>query len=79
MSDGCHYCGSTEEDLRPYGPGGSPICYPCMKADPARERAAENALGGLIDAAAAISPTGVVAIGEPEGPRPFDPKEADGG
>ena len=23
MSDTCHYCGTSEEELRPYGPGGA--------------------------------------------------------
>jgi hypothetical protein len=72
---GCHYCATTARELRPYGPGGSLICFTCMKASPEREAAAHGALGALLDAAAAISPTGVVAIGDAGGPRPFDPKE----
>lgn len=73
----CYYCGPTDRELRPYGPGGSPICFPCMKASPEREEAAKQAFGALLDGSAAISPTGVVAIGESDGPRPFDPREAD--
>lgn len=64
----CHYCQSTTEELRPYGPGGKPICHPCMKTSPEREAAAESALGTLLDAAGAM--TGVVAVGTENGPQP---------
>jgi len=50
---GCHYCGTTERDLRPYGPGGSNVCLPCVEADPAREEAAMNAFAAMLDAAEA--------------------------
>lgn len=69
----CHYCGPTREELRPYGPGGSDICYPCMKATPDRERAAEGAFGALLDAAGSMSP--VVAIGSDIGPQPVTTQE----
>lgn len=75
--EGCHYCGTTERELRPYGPGGSPLCFPCMTASPEREQAAKNTFGALVDANEAISPTGVVTIGgftteeAEQGPRPF--------
>lgn len=66
----CHYHGETDRELRPYGPGGSMICYPCMKATPEREVAAVAALGALLDANAEIG-GGVVEIGHEEGPQPF--------
>lgn len=79
----CHHCGVTAEEwakqgreLRPYGPGGTWICFPCMKATPEREATAHGAYGALLDSAAAITTTGVIAIGDATGPRPFDPKEA---
>lgn len=71
----CHYCNQPGE-LRPYGPGGSWVCFPCATATPAREQAAQEAFGTLLDANEAISPSGAVAIGESGGPRPFDLKEA---
>jgi hypothetical protein len=67
MTRACHYCGTTEE-LRPYGPGGADICFPCMKATPEREATASGAFGALLDAAAAISP--IVMIGQDTGPEP---------
>ena len=74
----CFYgCGATK-DLRPYGPGGALVCFPCATATPERNEAAQRAYGALLDANAAISPTGVVAIGGEEGPRPFDPRHIDG-
>lgn len=71
----CHYCGSSEKELRPYGPGGNDVCFPCMKASPEREAQAKAAFGALLDASEQISPSGVVAIGEDIGPRPFNPDE----
>jgi len=70
VTAGCHYCG-TSDGLRPYGPSGSPICFPCMKATPEREATAHNALGALIGAAEAASPHGVAVIGTDDGPVPL--------
>ncbi len=69
----CCYCGSTKREMRPYGPGGSMTCFPCMKSSPDRERAAEQAYHALLDGATVISPSGAVAIGTEDGPVPFDP------
>lgn len=74
--DACHYCGSTDEDLRPYGPGGSFVCYPCATATPEREAQAHAAFDALFGAVEVVSP--VVAIGTKEGPVPFDPGALDG-
>lgn len=71
----CHYCSTTERDLRPYGPGGSWVCFPCAMGTPEREKQAENAFGALLDGSEAISTTGIVAIGETGGPRPLNPNE----
>lgn len=81
----CGQCGRAENfqadsksELRPYGPGGSLICYRCAFATPEAEARTEAAFGALLEGAAAISPTGLVAIGDgcEDGPRPFDPQEA---
>ena len=37
----CCLCGKAG-DLRPYGPKGAPICYPCMKSSPIREAEAKK-------------------------------------
>ncbi|GAA1138718.1 hypothetical protein [Nocardioides aquiterrae] len=69
----CHYCGTTEkDDLRPYGPGGSWVCFPCATATPEREQQAKNAFGALLDGAAAMSPDNAVMIGTEQGPRPVN-------
>lgn len=65
----CHYCGNNE-DLRPYGPGGSFICYPCATATPEREAETARAFYVQLEAAAAISPIVVLNIDE-GGPNPF--------
>lgn len=68
----CHYCGPTDRELRPYGPGMSMICFPCMKATPEREAAAQGVYGALLEATSTI---GLTAIGTEEGPHNVDPKD----
>jgi hypothetical protein len=74
----CWDCGSTEKELRPYGPGGALTCFPCAFGTPEREAATKAAFMGLLDAAETISPTGAIVIGQPEGPQPFDPEQLEG-
>jgi hypothetical protein len=69
----CHYCGSTEAELRPYGPGGAQVCFPCAMETPEREAQAKGAFGSLLDASDAISPVGVTLIGQASGPQPYVP------
>lgn len=61
-------------DLRPYGPGGAMVCFPCAMATPEREADAKAAFGALLGASEAVSPVGSVIIGQPSGPQPFVPK-----
>lgn len=70
MSAACIYCGKGEPErpLRPYGPGGAWLCFPCMKETPDREAAAHAAFDALLNAAGAMTP--VVAIGTSAGPQP---------
>ena len=86
MERQCGTCGRVEDrtldergkqkvELRPYGPGGTDICFQCAFATPDAEKQTKGAFGALLDASEAISPIGVAAIGEPTGPRPFDPRE----
>lgn len=65
----CCDCGKPG-DLRPYGPGGAPICFDCMKATPEREALAHAAFGAQMQAAAAISPIGAIMLTS-EGPEPL--------
>ena len=66
MAGNCYHCGPTDRELRPYGPGGSNICYPCATETPERETAVDRAFGALLDATAAV--TDIVVIGQPQGP-----------
>lgn len=67
----CHYCDTTER-VRPYGPGGSGICFTCMMADPEREKAAIASFHAQMAAAEAMSPLGAVVINLGEGgPQPL--------
>lgn len=72
---GCHYCGTTS-DTRPYGPGGAPICFDCMKASPEREAQAAGNFGALLSASEAVSPTGTTILSS-KGPDPFDTRILD--
>lgn len=81
MSDttrSCHYCGTTDDDLRPYGPRGSWVCFPCATATPERNTAAQRAFGALLDANAAVSETGAVLL-TGDGPVPFEPRDLTAG
>lgn len=71
----CHYCGPTDRELRPYGPGGASVCHPCAHATPEREAEAKSAFYALLDGAEAVSPHGVAVIGQESGPAPFDVNE----
>lgn len=68
----CHYCnelnGPTPRDLRPYGPGGSWICFPCMTGTPERAAAAGQAFSTQLDAADAAG--GGLSSLYTEGPQP---------
>lgn len=66
MKSGCYYCGSTD-DTRPYGPGASQVCFPCVTSDPERDAAAVAVFVAQLEAAAAISP--IVLLDE-DGPNP---------
>lgn len=66
MADRCYYCGPTDRELRPYGPGGSSVCFPCATETPEREEAAKNAFGAQLEAVGAVSET--VAVGTDLGP-----------
>lgn len=70
----CYYCGPTDNELRPYGPGGSTVCFPCATATPERERAAQGAFGALLDATSSV---GLTAIGTEAGPINVDPEDID--
>lgn len=71
----CHWCGATDREMRPYGPGGTWVCHPCATATPEREAQTEAAFYALMDGAEAISPHGVAAIGQESGPVPFDSRD----
>jgi hypothetical protein len=70
----CHYCGTTEREMRPYGPGGSLVCFPCATATPEREKDMEAQFGLLLAANEAISPSGATVL-TADGPVPFDPAD----
>jgi len=61
----CYYCGSTGKELRPYGPGGSDVCFPCAMETPEREAEAKSIFGVLTDMTGSL---GVTLIGTEQGP-----------
>ena len=61
----------SKSETRPYGPGGSMICYRCANATPARKAEVEQRMGALIQAAANADEDGIAAIGTEHGPLPL--------
>lgn len=70
----CFYCGASDRELRPYGPGGMDTCFSCMKdpRHPEREKVAMRQFDSLCGMAASQG-QGAVMIGTDDGPLPFDP------
>lgn len=74
----CSCCGQPEDfpadpgsEIRPYGPGGSDICYRCGTSAEHVDETARN-FGTVLDGATAAG--GGVAVLTDEGPAPFDGK-----
>lgn len=67
----CCWCGQSPAGMRPYSPGGSWCCVDCALATDERFDECVGRFHALIDAAEAISPSGIVAI-DADGPRPYD-------
>lgn len=67
----CCVCGQSESEMRPYGPNGAPICFPCAMK-PENKAAAEREFIGRLDVA---SKDGVAVLTK-DGPKPIG---SDGG
>lgn len=63
----CFYCKKAVHDLRPYGPGGSLICFPCMKENPEREELAKQQMKLYIQSMGTA-----VVVGLENGPVPLN-------
>lgn len=66
---GCHYCGATSADLRPYGPRGERVCFKCAFETPERKAQTEASFASQLNAA------GRVAILTDDGPATCDPRK----
>lgn len=71
----CHYGCGASEDLRPYGPDGAWVCYPCASSSTERRQATERAMAAVIGAAAAASPVGSVVFQNDRPPEPLMPED----
>lgn len=60
----CCYCDATDE-LRPYGPKGALVCFPCAMSSPEREEEARQNFASQLSAAGEL-----VIIGSDVGPYP---------
>lgn len=65
----CYICHKPNQDTRPYGHGGQSICFPCMIADPEREKEATKNFRALLEAALAAG-NGLAMSGVENGPIP---------
>jgi len=72
MGKECLYCGTTDRELRPYGPGGAALCFPCMAAEPGREEEAGKMFEGHLAIAESQSPTGTAMVSDGVPPVPID-------
>jgi len=63
----CVYCGCSDDELRPYGPNGSMVCFACAMLTPDRE---EETKKNFISQLETIS--GVAVIGSDAGPYPLE-------
>lgn len=70
MAKACSGCGSTTEELRPYGPGGALVCFPCGTGTLDAAVLAAAAFIDQLHAAAAADPDGVAVFGGEDGPMP---------
>lgn len=61
----CHYCPTTH-DLRPYGPKGAMVCFPCAMSTPDRVAETERNFEVQLEAAGPI----VMLDGTEVGPYP---------
>ena len=75
----CYYCMEEKdpEAVRPYGPGASYVCLPCIEDDPVRNDLAVSCFLTQLDAAEALSTNGIV-IDTVDGPQPFMGELEDG-
>lgn len=65
----CIHC-STTDGLRPYGPNGAMVCFPCAMETPERKKQAEDAFNSQLDAAINAG-NGMVTVGTEAGPLPL--------
>lgn len=50
----CYYC-DTPDDLRPYGPKGAMVCFPCAMETPERKAETERNFSSQLDAAGPVA------------------------
>lgn len=62
----CHYCGCAG-DLRPYGPNGADVCFPCAMGTPERKAETANMFAKQLEACGDVA-----VIGESVGPYPIE-------
>lgn len=72
----CHYCSKQFKnyELRPYGPGGAFVCFPCGTSPENNEASKAEYLAQLDAAIEVAGDSRVIVIGEHTGPRPLIPK-----
>jgi len=68
----CYYCGKEDNELRPYGPKGSMVCFECAMATPEREKETERNFVAQLEAAGPIA-----VVGTEVGPFPIEHLSSD--
>lgn len=72
----CCLCKQECDDVRPYGPGAQPICFPCMKSDPAIEEEAKGHFFAAVNKAQILG-GGQAVLDADLGPIPFPKNRGD--
>lgn len=74
MDRKCCYCAQTEDEMRPYGPGGAWVCFACATS-PDRMDETRRQMDRAFDEAAAASELGGIVLGHPDGPQPLTERD----
>ena len=70
----CNVCKREDCETRPYGRGGSDICFECAMGSEESKREAERQFSRQMDRAEGDSEIGVSIIGTENGPLPIKPR-----
>lgn len=69
----CFYCSDSEQEMRPYGPNGSMVCFGCAFSTKERQEETSKNFSSQLEQAA--SGGDIVVIGTEAGPYPLKQRQ----